>query len=76
MNQKEILCINITTLRNHYGLTQKKMAELLGIGIHSLRLLEKGILPPRLSFTILITLYDHFHILPSVILTKLINYDS
>lgn len=55
---------NIELLRKVSGLTMKKMASLLEIGVDSLRRIEKGELPPRLSVTLFFRIYDCFGILP------------
>ena len=44
---------NIILLRSHYGYSQKHMAQLLGIGVESLRKIEKGIIPPRLTVDVI-----------------------
>ena len=40
---------NLAFLRKQHGCSAAKMAALLGIGVGSLRQIERGILPPRLS---------------------------
>lgn len=49
-------------LRKKHGLSQKELADTLQIGLSSLRLLERGILPSRLSCEVLFDLSDHFRI--------------
>lgn len=49
-------CANIAYLRRSRGLTQKEMALILGIGIRSLRMLEKGTIPRNLGVQMLIPL--------------------
>lgn len=61
---------NILWLRRHYGISRKRMAALLGIGLWSLKKIEKGKLPPRLTIEILFTLYEQFGISPSVLLSR------
>ena len=56
---------NIKKLRKEHGLSQKEMAQKLGIGSKSISMLEKGILPPRLSATVLIRIYQTYGIKPS-----------
>ena len=53
---------NIRYLRKKHRLTQKQMAEILGIGIKSLSLIERGILPPRLSGAVLLRAEEYFKI--------------
>ena len=49
-------------LRKKHGLSQRELADILRIGLTSLRLLERGILPARLSCEVLFDLSDHFRI--------------
>ena len=53
---------NLTKLRAQKGLTQKEMAVRLGIGIKSLRKLERGMLPSRLRCDVFDRLFDEFGI--------------
>ena len=53
---------NIVWLRKHYGISKKRMAELLGIGLWSLNKIEKGIIPPRLDVHILFAVSKQFGI--------------
>ena len=45
----QVLCKNIYDLRKYYRLTQKEMAIKLGIGVGSLRMLEHGRIPERMT---------------------------
>lgn len=47
-----VFCENVKYLRNKLQLSKKDMARLLGIGVKSLAKLEAGIIPPRLSATV------------------------
>lgn len=47
--ERAIFLENLTALRKKYNLTQKQMAQTLGIGIASWRMIERGEMPPRLS---------------------------
>lgn len=49
-------------LRNHHGYTQRKMADLLGIDVKTLRSLEKGRRLPDSDF--ILKMLHLFHILP------------
>ncbi len=60
--QLKILCTNIRILRVKNGLSKKKMAKILGIGISSLCRLEAGEVPPRLGSNMLMRIRDHFQI--------------
>ena len=69
-NQEELLnfCHNVKTVRRNMNLSKAKMAKVMGIGIHSLNLIENGVFPERLGinavvkfcFTFGISLKDAF----------------
>lgn len=56
---------NVKWLRKHYGLSKKRMAELLKISIKTLNKIENGELPPKLSSNILLNIYYYFGIRPN-----------
>lgn len=60
----QFFCENVKSIRRSNHLTQKEMAEILGIGVHSLSRLEKGELPRRMSVKVLFNIHKHFGILP------------
>ena len=47
--ERTIFLQNLAALRKQHHLTQKQMAQTLGIGIHSWRMIERGIMPPMRS---------------------------
>ena len=53
---------NIAWLRKRYGISKKKMAELLGVGVGTVNKLERGEFPPRLSVSVMYNIWRHFHI--------------
>lgn len=55
---------NVTWLRKHYGISKKKMAALLGIGVGSINKIENGELPPKLSIDIIFNIQSCFGIHP------------
>ena len=55
-------CRNIVCLRKKYGLTQNQMAQIMEVSVYSVRLLERGILPKHLPYTVLYPLCDHFNL--------------
>ena len=55
---------HIKHIRNEAGLTQKEMAHILGIGVSTLSKIEKGVLPPRLSCSVIVRIHQHFGIHP------------
>lgn len=77
-NQQELenFMYNITWLRKHYGLSKKKMAELLGIGLWSLNQIEQGRMPPRLGVDILFALRRNFGLRISVLLAKRLDTET
>ena len=67
MNTNEeliIFCKNIKTIRQQLGITQREMAKICNIGIVSLRKIENGIFPQRLTVEPLIKICRVFEILP------------
>lgn len=60
--QRNHFLYNVAWLRRQHGLSKKKMAQLLGIGIGSLNKIEKGELPPRISLENLTKIQEHFGI--------------
>lgn len=64
------LSYNILWLRRHYGISKKKMASLLGIGLWSLNKIERGELPQRLSIEVLFTIRNQFGVLPSELFSQ------
>lgn len=69
-SELENLCHNIYRLRKANNLTQKEMAKILKVGVGSLRKLEAGIIPPRMTVDILYHVYVAFGISPSQLMEK------
>ena len=65
----KIFCDNLATLRKRKKLSLARMATKLNISVKSLKLLEAGTLPPRLSTTILFTIEKKFGIAPADMFT-------
>ena len=65
-----IFCHNVAGLRAHSGYSQKYMAQLLGIGVESLKKIESGNIPPRLGIDVIFAVCRHFHVRPSVLFSK------
>ena len=57
---KTTFCNNIRYLRKTHGLTQAQMADIMGVSISTVRLLENGTLPKRLSYVVLFPLCEYF----------------
>lgn len=65
INRKaESLALNLYLIRKKNGLTQKEMAKRIGIGINTLRQLEKGIIPSRVSVGLIFNISNEFNIEP------------
>ena len=58
--QLKIFTENVKLLRQKASLNQSQMAELLNISIYSLRKLESGIIPERLSVEVAVRLMSVF----------------
>ena len=56
----EDFCRNIAYLRKKNGLTQKQMAKIMGTSVYSIRLLEHGVMPEQLPYTVLYPLHEYF----------------
>ncbi len=61
-NEIESFCTNILALRKKYNLTQRQMARKLHIGVLSLRRLEHGTIPPRMTVEVLYYINMEFRI--------------
>jgi len=59
-----LFCENIKIIRQQCGISQKEMAKICNIGIVSLRKIENGIFPQRLTIEPLIKICRVFEILP------------
>ena len=55
---------NIAWLRKHHGLSKKRMAEVLGVGVGSLNKIENGEMPSRLGVRVFLRIYAYFGIRP------------
>ena len=66
----QAFCKNISILRKNYKLSQKELSKILHISTRSVRLLERGIVPPKLDCAVLISIQTHFHIRPSEMLAE------
>ena len=60
--QFQTLCDNIKLIRKVNDLSQKEMAKKLGIGVKTLSKLEKGIISPRLSTSLIFEISKCFDI--------------
>ena len=58
-----------------HKLTKKQMSKVMGIGMHSLNLIEKGIIPQKLSINAVFALVRCFEIPPKNIFTE-ITYEK
>ena len=59
-----VFCYQIKRIRKENKLTQKEMAHKLGVSVSTLSKIEKGIIPPRLSCSILFCVQKEFGIQP------------
>lgn len=55
---------HVRRIRREQKITQKEKANRLGISVNTLSMIERGILPPRLSCEILFRMQDQFGIQP------------
>lgn len=61
-NERQNFLFNLAALRKQHNLTQKQMAHTLGISITTWRMIERGIMPPRLSTAVVYNAADAFGI--------------
>ena len=69
MQYLEIFSKNIVWLRKTHGLSKKKMAKLLKVGLWTINRLEKGESPPQLKVDVLMEVQKEFGIHPADQLT-------
>lgn len=62
-----VFCMNVKRLRQENKLSRAEMARKLGIGARSLSMVERGILPKRLNFKIVMTICREFGIPPEAL---------
>ena len=69
-NDYQKFLFNVAHLRNLHGLSKRKMAKVMGIGIGSLNKMERGEFPPRLKINVILNTCSFFHIKPAILLSK------
>lgn len=67
---------NVLWLRRHYGLSKKKMAEILGISLFMINKIENGQLPPTLEIDVLFRIHKAFGITMADILSIRLGSDE
>jgi len=58
---------NLINIRRYYGISKKRMAQLLGISLPSLNQLETLSLPGRLSVEVLVRMCRQFRLAPDAL---------
>ena len=66
---------HVKRIRKEAGLSQREMAVILGIGIPTLSKIERGILPSRLSCSVLFRIHQHFGIHPKNLFAPSLHND-
>lgn len=61
--ERKIFCDNVKKLREINKLSKKEMAKRLHITVKSLSILEQGIIPPRMSLKVAISISKEFGLL-------------
>ena len=64
-NDIRIFCENIKAIRKNKMLSKRKMANLLGISVYSLNIIESGKLPRRLGIEIIYNINSSLGISPN-----------
>ena len=65
MTELDIFCRNFSYLRIISGLTQKEMAEKLGVSVYSVKTIEHGRVPGTVRAKILLAIFISFGVSPS-----------
>lgn len=68
--EKGNFLFNIKWLRNHYGLSKRRMAEIMGISVCSINRIERGTLPKRLNVAVIFNIQAYFNIPPKTLLEQ------
>lgn len=63
-NDQELInfCRNVRRIRKEKGISQRRMAAIMGIGVESLRKIEAGIVPARLGIHAVYSVCAYFRI--------------
>lgn len=69
----EYFCSNVRLLREREGLSKRKMAKLLGVGVKTLTMIENGTFPPRLDCRVLFRIHRQFGIKPAELFKSVIR---
>ncbi len=69
----ENFCFNVHHLRIYHNLTQKQMADIIGISVGTLRKLEASSLQVRINCNMLYRICEHFQISADVILFEALD---
>lgn len=68
--EAENFLYNVAWLRQHYGISKRKMAKLLNISVWHICCMEKGKLPSKIDVSVLFIIQDHFDVSPKELLTR------
>lgn len=69
-------CVNVYYLRKKHGLSKREMAQILGVGIKTLNVLEEGVLPQRLGCAVLVRASEHFGISTDQLCCRCLNCEE
>ena len=61
---------NITWIRENTGLTEKEMADILGVNRITLKIIEKGHIPRKMLLKVVLRIQDKFKLDIATIITK------
>ena len=74
--EAENLLYNVAWLRQHYGISKRKMAKLLNISIWNICCMEKGKLLQNIDVSVLFRIQDLFGIPPKDLLVRRLGENS
>ena len=61
-NYQSLFIENVKWLRHKHSLTEKEMSKILGVSVMTLRRIENGEFPERLSITVIFRIQKYFKV--------------
>jgi len=61
-NYQSLFIENVKWLRSKYSLTEREMSKILGVSVMTLRRIENGEFPERLSITVIFRIQKYFNV--------------
>jgi len=64
-NDINVFCQKVKTIRKENNLSKKEMAQIMGISVYALTIIEGGDLPDEVDVSVLLKIHEHFGVAPS-----------